>query len=249
MRRVYVLLCFCFIAMPKVALPQKIAPELPALVSYDVPEYPPLARQARIQGDVRVDVLTDGRSVVTAHGLTGHPLVSNSAVSNIKTWLFAAHEPTTAVITFHYRLDDSDSRLAFNPTRVAFNSATDVEVVARAPVVGGGMCASSRLGNWILTISPSASVVVDLFEECKGVLSGYGFTLSKKEFKLATGKVSETQVEFCIDSPFDGAPETLVLFKGRMDGDKMSGTFSDALGTQGSWTAVRQQAIQEAVAF
>lgn len=56
------------------------------------PLYPDIAKQARIQGNVRIDAIIDtsGR-VVEMKVLSGHPLLANAALSAVQQWLF---EPT-----------------------------------------------------------------------------------------------------------------------------------------------------------
>src|SRR5512146_1668826 len=68
---------------------QQESPKLPELLSYDVPQYPPLARMARITGDVDVEVITDGYGVTSATVVVAqHALLKDAAVENAKTWRF-----------------------------------------------------------------------------------------------------------------------------------------------------------------
>src|SRR3954465_9875314 len=60
------------------------------IASLQMPCYPPLARQANIEGTVKVKVEVGDDGVVTStEGLTGHVLLLSSALANIKTWKFA----------------------------------------------------------------------------------------------------------------------------------------------------------------
>ena len=54
------------------------------------PEYPPLARTARISGVVRFDVLigTDGRIANDAVGVSGHPLLVSAAQEAVRQWVY-----------------------------------------------------------------------------------------------------------------------------------------------------------------
>jgi hypothetical protein len=234
MRRTYVLLCFCFIAMPTEALPQKIAPDLPALVSYDVPEYPSLVRQARIQGDVRIDVITNGTGVASAVALEGHKLLLESSVQNVKTWRFAPHEPQKFVLSYHFQIADK--------ARVELRPPADVIVAGKQPEVMAD-CFPPSIGNWRLTVAApmqTAEAELTLKAGCDDWLGGEGTTADGAELDLSAGLLNVEHVEFCIKGAMLGAAETLVLFKGRMQGNEMIGTFSDAAGTQGTWTARRQ---------
>lgn len=57
---------------------------------YQLPKYPPLARQARIQGEVRLVATVDTQSgfVSEVNTVSGHPLLTQSAISAIKRWQF-----------------------------------------------------------------------------------------------------------------------------------------------------------------
>lgn len=68
----------------------KIRP--PQLIRRIEPLYPDIAKQARIQGNVRIDAIIDtsGR-VVEMKILSGHPLLATAALSAVREWLF---EPT-----------------------------------------------------------------------------------------------------------------------------------------------------------
>jgi protein TonB len=53
------------------------------------PIYPPLARQARIQGTVRFDVVIDTGGVVRSlHVVAGHPLLIPAATAAVRQYLF-----------------------------------------------------------------------------------------------------------------------------------------------------------------
>ncbi|HET8921985.1 MAG TPA: TonB family protein [Candidatus Acidoferrum sp.] len=57
------------------------------------PEYPPLARQTRIQGTVVVDAIIDEKgNVVQAHAVSGHPLLIEAALKAVLQWKY---EPTS----------------------------------------------------------------------------------------------------------------------------------------------------------
>jgi TonB family protein len=86
------------------AVAQESPEVLPKVVQHAKPIYPPIARQARIQGEVRVKVTTDGESVRDAEAETGHPLFRKAAEDNAKTWKFVPHTAGTFYVTFRYKL-------------------------------------------------------------------------------------------------------------------------------------------------
>ena len=76
------------------------------------PEYPAMARQVRLTGQVQVDVLIAPTGAVEqVNILKGNALLSSSAVSALKKWKFtpftgAGNKPTRAItsLTFDFRL-------------------------------------------------------------------------------------------------------------------------------------------------
>lgn len=79
------------------------------------PEYPPMARAARIQGDVilKVSISREG-DVSTVNLISGHPLLAAAAIDAVKQWKYKPYllngtpleVETQAVVAF--RLDTSD---------------------------------------------------------------------------------------------------------------------------------------------
>jgi protein TonB len=64
----------------------------PRLISKIPPEYPRLALQTRVQGDVTIDAVIDrGGNVVQAHALSGPPMLIEAALKAVSGWKY---EPT-----------------------------------------------------------------------------------------------------------------------------------------------------------
>jgi hypothetical protein len=103
----------------------------PELLSASIPFYPPLARQARVYGIVKVAFTLPASAAepVNVEALSGHPLLKSAAVENVKTWRL---RNTYAIerkyeTTFRYSLSDSGSR------HVTFESFNVVEIVSPTP--------------------------------------------------------------------------------------------------------------------
>jgi len=83
-----------------------------AIVKKVEPEYPAMARQIRLSGQVQVDVvIAESGAVEKVSVIKGNVLLSNSAVSALRKWKFtpfagAANKPAKAVasLTFDFRL-------------------------------------------------------------------------------------------------------------------------------------------------
>jgi TonB family protein len=61
----------------------------PVLKSFSQPQYPPLPRLARIQGQVQLQLFVNHLGdVVAVNVLSGHPMLAPAAVENVKSWKF-----------------------------------------------------------------------------------------------------------------------------------------------------------------
>jgi protein TonB len=87
------------------------ADALKAAVSKPQPDYPPMAKQLKLQGRVEVEIsITPSGTVDDAKILTGNPALTGAAANAVKRWKF---EPFTsdgkpvravAVIAFSFKL-------------------------------------------------------------------------------------------------------------------------------------------------
>lgn len=109
-----------------------VSPEPSVCVSsFVAPAYPVIARQARIEGTVRLRVQTNPEGQpVTVESIGGHPLLSEAAEQAVKQWRFCAGEAREREIQVVFKLKPEDASV-FAPTEVEFSGAETVEV--RAP--------------------------------------------------------------------------------------------------------------------
>jgi TonB family protein len=77
---------------------------MPTVASASVPFYPLNARAARIQGEVRLRVSTDGKRISAVEVESGPPMLAQAARDNLQTWQFEPHTPTSFEVAFHYKL-------------------------------------------------------------------------------------------------------------------------------------------------
>jgi len=81
------------VAVPRVATPQRVRVSQGVsqglLVRKVQPAYPPLARQARIQGQVvlQAEISKDG-SIENLHLMSGHPMLAPAAIEAVKQWKY-----------------------------------------------------------------------------------------------------------------------------------------------------------------
>lgn len=102
------------VTSPSAPPPPPSAPPLataPVLIRSVGPQYPPLARQAGISGDVELmaTIATDGtvREIRTVPG-HGHPLLIGAAIAAVKQWVYAPiPSPGTIDVSVPFRLEDA----------------------------------------------------------------------------------------------------------------------------------------------
>jgi TonB family protein len=83
------------------------ADALKAAVKKSQPEYSPMAKQMRVQGDVEVEVkITDAGSVDEVKAVSGNPLLTQPVVRSVKDWKFTPFlqegKPAPAVTTLRF---------------------------------------------------------------------------------------------------------------------------------------------------
>jgi TonB family protein len=110
------------------------------IASLEMPCYPPLARQARVQGSVKIaiEVGKDG-TVNSAQPIQGNRLLQTAAISNVRTWKFGSgegHDLSTlkTTIDFEYKLEGEPGWLRC-AARVSFDGLNKVEIVTNPAVV------------------------------------------------------------------------------------------------------------------
>lgn len=109
-------------------------PDNPVVKSAEAPFYPLLARQARIEGTVQVQVTTDGSSVTKAVASGAHKMLLDAAEQNVQTWRFLGHKPQTFSVTFVYKLEQPEVDGAVN-SRVLLEYPNRVEIRAKMATV------------------------------------------------------------------------------------------------------------------
>ena len=80
-------------AVPKVAAPQRVRVSSGVtagnLINKVLPVYPPIAKNARIQGTVRLQAIISKNGVVeNLHAISGHPMLIPAAVEAVKQWRY-----------------------------------------------------------------------------------------------------------------------------------------------------------------
>lgn len=234
--RSILMLLSLLVVMPS-AMAQQFSEVLPKVVEHSEPMYPPLARQTRIQGDVRVKVTTDGELVLNAQAETGHPLLRKAAEDNARTWKFVAHPPGTFQVVFRYKLLSNNVSVGF------LESPAIVEIAASPPEVII-YYAWIGLGTWKAQIKSAHGKTSRVFK-----LAYSGPDADWLSANVVGPEAETEEIDFGHkEGDFLAFTKTLsqpdgqhvkTFFIGKMSGDKIVGTSVDDTGIRGEWTAVR----------
>jgi Gram-negative bacterial TonB protein C-terminal len=222
------------------ATAQDFAEVLPEVIAHAEVTYPPLARQARIQGDVRVKITTDGELVKAAEAETGSPILRKGAEENVRTWKFAAHTPGTFDVTFRYKLLSGNVEVEFlESPGVVQIGAGPVEMIVDYTDVG--------LGSWKAEFKSQDGMFSQVFElyysgPSKGEwVDGKGVGPKGEKEEIEWGHKDGDYLVFAIALPTNSGRRTKAVLLGKMIGNRIVGTFVNEVGARGEWTAVRMR--------
>jgi TonB family protein len=128
------ILCFLFLVTTIAPAQTQLDP---VLKTHDQPVYPPLSRQARIQGQVQIEfVVNQNGEPVSVTAVSGHPMLAPAAEASVWTWRFSmpkSHsiEDLHLATTFDYVLSDTvPNDSAPSPLPAVFASFHHVTVTA-----------------------------------------------------------------------------------------------------------------------
>src|SRR5580698_3563807 len=163
------LTCQCCVILAFLAAPiylgaQQPTDTIPEVLVRTNPKYPPIAKTAHIEGDVRVKVTTDGSSVVNAEAESGPPLLQKNTLESVRTWKFANHTPSTFHLEFQFRLM-TDDQIVLEKSPGVF------EIVAKTYMLDTSAADSEPpidLGKWQARIQTKSGVLRKTFWLSKG---------------------------------------------------------------------------------
>ena len=217
---------------------QQSSGAVPQVVQHAQPTYPPLARQTRIDGEVRVRFTTDGESVIDVASESGHPLLCAAAEENVRTWKFVAHTPGTFHVTFRYKLATDATEVSF------FDSPAIVQIESPTPVIGGIVWAWLGLGTWKAQLNSSHGKTWQVFTLSysgpnEDWLDGDAVGPKGEKEEIDFGHKEGDFLAFTINLRQPDGKHIKTLFIGKISKYKIVGTFVDNAGITGGWTAVR----------
>ena len=179
------------------------------------PDYPALAKAARVSGKVEVEVIvdSDGR-VRSARAITGHPLLKDPAVACAKQWKFRRRPEMpaeiTGIVTIVFDLE-ADQRLKLMVDYPAHKWEANIQIVRQC--IDGAPTDTKALAFALAKLAVSSvdekrvDEAIDLFEQCekanklpKDTQLYYGSLLYSKHIYLsdrlfATNKEANTPTD------------------------------------------------------
>ena len=223
-------------SVPRIAA-QEVPGVLPKVVQHTEPIYPPLARQTRIQGDVRIKITADGDSVRDAEAEAGHPLLRGAAEENVKTWKFVAHTPGTFHVTFRYMLLSGNVDVEFLelPAIVRIGAAPPQMIIDYAWL---------SLGTWKAQLKSAHGEISQVFKlkysGPKGDwLDGNAIGSKGENEEIDFGHKEGNFVAFTIKLKQPDGQRVKTFLIGKIKKHEIVGTFVDDAGITGDWTAVQ----------
>jgi TonB family protein len=127
----------CAVLWFAAAISVTMAAQEPTLVAANMPTYPPLARQARIAGVVKLIFVLSGNAgePTNVEVISGHPMLKDAAIENVKAWKFTnSYAEGKYQTTFRYRFSGVEGTHSA-PRIVTFHSFHQVDVVADLPIL------------------------------------------------------------------------------------------------------------------
>jgi len=219
------------------AMAQESPEVLPKVVQHAEPVYPPLARQTRIQGEVRIKVTTDGESVRDAEAETGHPLLRKAAEDNARTWKFVTHTPGIFHVAFRYKLSSGNADVAFleSPAIVPIDASPPVVTIYYADI---------GIGTWKAQLQSTHGKFWRVFQLSYTGADGDWLDANALNPKGESeesdfGHKEGNFLAFTITLTQPDGRQLKTFLIGIMRGDKIVGTFVDDGGIRGKWTAAR----------
>jgi TonB family protein len=120
-----------FAAVPAAISSAQEVTEMPLVESASMPVYPLMARAARIEGTVVLELTTDGTTISQIVVQSGPPMLAAAAKKNVDTWRLLPNKPMSFEVTFQFHLTEPASCYLENGT-TTLKLPTSVEISVNA---------------------------------------------------------------------------------------------------------------------
>jgi TonB family protein len=156
------------VALESAAAQNQVAPTLISRASL---RYPPLARQARIQGQIHLEFFINHHGeVASVNVLSGHPMLAPAAADNVQSWKFVLPKAATLddqryETIFDFEISTADVELPLDDNAVVtVDSFRHVRVITTSLMIGGGDPRRSGCPSQKQTQPPSNQNAADYVE-------------------------------------------------------------------------------------
>jgi TonB family protein len=219
---------------------QESAKPLPEVTEHAAVKYQPLALQARISGQVHLQITTDGHGVIDVTVKDGHPLLAQAAVENVRTWKFVDHEPGTFDVTYNFHFPAADPVTFLQQPGV-------IEIVAGRQAVMKHYTLPEKWNAHVRNAQETIDTTLTLwtYEWAETELDGY--TTGPQGQERAIRKPHITGAILGFDATLDDKYGQRLKFSmiGKKTGNKIKGVFLNYWGVGGTWTAERAATVAE----
>ena len=234
-----VLLAMLAAAMPAVA--QRATEVLPQVVQHDPPIYPRVGYMAHLEGDVRVNITTDGQSVSNAEAIEGPPGLREASVKNVKSWKFAPHAPGTFHVTFRYKFifGSVDAHFLEAPGIVELDSIQPQFSIVNASIYMGtwNVRLKSSRGESSLEVDMTVGGLSDEWLEVRPAGLQSEDSNDKGKDKDSFGCIKGDFLAFTLRLDQPDGKRVKMVFAGKKTEKQITGVFVDEDGVKGEWTA------------
>lgn len=212
---------------------QETPKPLPEVVEHATPIYPPLARQARIQGQVRLRVTTNGHVVTGVAVTEGHPLLVQSPEDNVRTWKFVDHVPGTFDVIFKFH--------ELGTARTFLQQPGLVQVVEPPESGISNLTLPEKWNAQVRNAKGTIETALTLwtYHDFEDEVDGYTTGPQDRERDIREPHIDGDMLGF--DARLDDKYGQRLKFSiiGKRTGDKIKGVFLNYWGEGGAWTAER----------
>lgn len=223
-------------AVPSSAAEENIIP-LPDIVQHRDARYPSLAREAQIQGKVRMRVTTDTYCAAKIMTDSSDPLLAQVAEADVRNWWFGYHQPGTFNLTFNYRILKPEVSFLEKPGVVEISTIPFNNLAG--PESGLGNYGGFEAEVWSAQLTNQSGHVSTTFKFAYGCCEeGRAMDAAGKSEKIGQGFRDNHDVGFGTFVMLPGGRRTNIYLIGRLRGyDRMQGVFLDEFGIPGTWSA------------
>jgi protein TonB len=80
--------------------------QIPELIHHEKPDYPEVARMARVEGTVRIEVtINEQGHVIKTKIVSGYPILDQAAIDTVKKWVYEPYILDNKAVSCRFEVD------------------------------------------------------------------------------------------------------------------------------------------------